>query len=201
MQGRRTRVAVGARVPDDVSGARVLDASGSELEVGSFWERGPCLLVVLRHFGCVSCAAQVRELSPRLFELSRAGVRTVLVGSGSVEQRAAFASRNGLDGAPALLVTDPSLGLSRALGLVRSAWATVGPRALLETARAMAAGHPHRAVEGDRTQQGGALLVDRAGVVRLFHRSRSVGDHPPASDLALAALRLALQERAPGAMV
>jgi peroxiredoxin len=190
-----TRVTVGERVPDDVSDARVLDASGAEVKVGSFWEHDGCLLVLLRHFGCVGCAQQVRELAPRLFELARAGVRTVLVGSGSVEQRAAFAARNALDGAPALLVTDPSLGLYRALGLVRSAWATVGPRALLETARAMAAGHPHRTAEGDRTQQGGVLLVGRAGVVRQFHRSRSIGDYPPASDLVEAALRLALEER------
>jgi peroxiredoxin len=188
-------------LPDEVFSARVLDASGTEVEVRRLCERGPCLLVLLRHFGCVGCAQQVRELAPRLFELSRAGVRTILVGSGSAEQRAAFAIRNALDGAPALLVTDPSLGLYRALGLVRSAWATVGPRAVLETARAMAAGHPHRATEGDRTQQGGVLLVDRAGVVRMFHKNRSIGDHPPASDLVFAALRLALEERGSAAMV
>jgi len=192
---------VGERVPDDVAEARVLEASGAEVRVGSFWDRQPCLLVVLRQFGCVGCAEQVRELAPRLFELSRVGVRTVLVGSGSIEQCAAFAVRNALDGAPALLVTDPSLGLHRALGLVRSAWATVGPRALLETARAMAAGHPHRAAEGDRTQQGGALLVARSGVVRLFHRSRSIGDHLPASDLVHAALLLVLEEPGPAKIV
>lgn len=201
MQRRLTRVRVGERVPDEVSEARVLDATGVEIEVGSFWDHEPCLLVLLRHFGCVGCTEQVRALAPRLFELSRAGVRTVLVGNGSVEQRTAFATRNGLEGAPALLVTNPSLDLYLALGLVRSAWATVGPRALLETARAMAAGYPHRATEGDRTQQGGVLLVDRAGVVRLFHRSRSIGDHPPASDLVRAALGLAIEERGSGMMV
>ena len=188
-------------MPDDVSGARVLDASGAELRVGSFWTHGPCLLVLLRHFGCVGCAEQVRQLAPRLFELSRAGVRTVLVGNGSIEQRAAFAARNALEGAPVLLVTDPSLDLYRALGLVRSAWATVGPRALVETARAVAAGHPHRAVEGDRTQQGGVLLVSRAGVVRMLYRSRSIADHPPAWDLVDAALRLALEEHGPAIRV
>jgi hypothetical protein len=59
----------------------------------------------------------------------------------------------------------------------------------------MAAGYPHRAAEGDRTQQGGVLLVSRDGVVRLLYRSRSVGDHPAASELVAAALRLALEER------
>ncbi len=200
MQGL-TRVRVGERVPDDVAVARVLDAAGAELEVGGFWKRGPCLLVLLRHFGCVGCAQQVRELAARLFELSRVGLCTVLVGSGSVEQCAAFVARHGLDGAPAVVVTDPSLGLYRALGLVRSAWATLGPRSLVETARAMAAGHPHGAAAGDRTQQGGVLLVDRAGVVRLLHRSRSIGDHAPTSDLVHAALRLAVEERAPAVQV
>jgi hypothetical protein len=182
-------------VPDDVSGARVLDASGAEVEMGRFWEHGPCLVVMLRHFGCVGCAEQVRELAPRLFELSRAGVHTVLVGNGSLEQRAVFAARTALEGAPASLVTDPSLSLYRALGLVRSGWATFGPRALMETARAMGAGHPHRAAEGDLTQQGGVLLVSRAGVARLLYRSRSIGDHPSASELVEAALRLAVEER------
>jgi hypothetical protein len=196
-----TRVTVGEHVPDDVAGARVLDASGAELEVGNFWKRGPCLLVLLRHFGCVGCAQQVRELAPRLFELSRVGLCTVLVGSGSVEECAAFVARNYLDSAPASVVTDPSLGLYRALGLVRSTWATLGPRSLLEAARAMAAGHPHGAAAGDRMQQGGALLVDRTRVVRLLHRSRSIGDHPPASDLVHATLRLAVEERAPAVTV
>jgi peroxiredoxin len=191
----QTRVILGERVPDDVSGASVIDASGAGVEMGSFWAHGPCLIVLLRHFGCVGCAKQVRELAPRLFELSCAGVCTVLVGSGSVEQRAAFAARNALEGAPASLVTDPSLGLYRALGLVRSAWATAGPRALLETAGAIAAGYLLRAAEGDRTQQGGVLLVSRAGVVRLLFRSRSIGDYPPASGLVEASLHLALEER------
>ena len=200
MQGL-TRVTLGERVPDAIAGAHVLDAAGAELEVGTFWERGPCLLVLLRHFGCVGCAQQVRELAPRLFELSRVGLCTVLVGSGSVEECAAFVARHGLDGAPASVVTDPSLGLYRALGLVRSTWATLGPRSLLETARAMAAGHPHGVGAGARTQQGGVLLVDRSGVIRLLHRSRSIGGHPPASDLVHAALRLAVEERAPAVQV
>jgi peroxiredoxin len=192
-----TRITEGERVPDDVPRVRVLDAAGADVEVGSFWERGPCLLVLLRHFGCVGCAVQVRALAPHLVDLSRAGIRTVLVGNGSARELAQFVARSALEGAPAVLVADPSLRLYRALGLVRSVWATVGPRALLEVARAMAAGHPLRATEGDLTQQGGVLLVDGAGVVRLFHRSRFVGDDPRPSDLVEAALRLAIEERAP----
>jgi peroxiredoxin len=158
------------------------------------------LLVLLRHFGCVGCAEQVTELAPRLDELARAGVRVVLVGNGTPAQLATFLERHALAHALVDVVTDPSLGVYRALGLVRSRWATVGPRALYETARAMGAGHPHQSAEGDPTQQGGSILVDAGGMVRFSWRNRSIGDHASSSDLVEAALKLAIETRS-GAQV
>jgi peroxiredoxin len=181
--------------------AVVNDARGAEVKLSSFWADGPCLLVLLRHFGCSGCAEQVTELAPRLDELARAGVRVVLVGNGTPEQLAAFVERQALGGAEVDLVTDPSLGAYQALGLVRSAWSTMGPRALYDLARTMGAGYPHRHVEGDRTQQGGAVLVDAGGIVRFFHRNRTIADHASASDLVEAALRLAVEQRSAAARV
>ena len=180
-------------MPTEAADARLLDASGASVRVASLWGRGPCLLVLLRHFGCIGCAEQMLDLAPRLQELARIGVRTVLVGNGSLEHRAGFVERNALEGAPVEVLVDPSLELYRALHLVRSAWATVGPRAIRDAARAFAGGLPHGHVEGDRTQQGGVLFVDAQGVVRLYRRSRSIGDHPPASDLVEVALKSALE--------
>jgi peroxiredoxin len=191
----------GEPVPREVAEARVLDADGEPVPLGSFWESGPCLVVLLRHFGCVGCAEQVTELAPRLPELARAGVRTVLVGNGSPDQLAAFVERHALSGAPVEVTTDPSLAVYSAIGLYRSAWATIGPRALVEFARALAAGHPHRPTEGDYTQQGGVLLVDRRGTVRFFHRNRSLGDHSPTGDLVEAALKLRIEESGAAARV
>ena len=184
---------VGAPVPRAIEEARVLDATGAPVSVGTFWAKGPCLLVLLRHFGCVGCAEQMTELSPRLSDLAHAGVRSVLVGNGTSEQLAAFVERHALQGAPVEVVTDPPLGLYSALELRRSAWATIGPRALVDMARAMTAGIPHRPVEGDKTQQGGVLLVDGRGIVRFFHRNRSLGDHADTSDLVEAALKLRIE--------
>jgi hypothetical protein len=141
------------------------------------------------------------ELAPRLGDLARVGVRTVLVGNGMPDQLATFVERHALKGAPVELVTDPSLGLYAALELRRSAWATIGPRALVDMARAMTAGHPHRPVEGDRTQQGGVLLVDGRGIVRFFHRNRSLGDHADTSDLVEAALKLRIEDSSAAARV
>ena len=106
-----------------------------------------------------------------------------------------FIDRQALAGFRVEVTTDPRLGVYEAMGLRRSMWATIGPRALVDLARAMAAGHPHRPVEGDATQQGGVLLVDAQGVVRLLHANRSIGDHAPTSDLVEAALRLAIEAR------
>jgi hypothetical protein len=187
----------GSPVPREVEEACVLDSGGAKLPVAGFWAKGPSLVLLLRHFGCVGCAEQVTELRPRLDELARAGVRTVLVGNGTTEQMAAFVERHALEGCRVEVTTDPGLGLYAALGLRRSIWATLGPRALLDQARALAHGHPHRRIEGDPTQQGGALLIDRRGVVRLVHANRSLGDHVPTSDLVEAALRLAIEASGP----
>lgn len=192
---------VGEPVPREIGEARVLDARGQPVPLGSFWASGACLVVLLRHFGCVGCAEQMSELAPRLPDLARAGVRTLLVGNGSPEQLEAFVERHALRGAPVEVATDPSLSVYAALGLHRSAWATIGPRALVEIARAMTAGHPHRATEGDRTQQGGVLLVDARGTVRFFHRNRSLGDHAATGDLVEAALRLRIEESGAAARV
>jgi hypothetical protein len=128
-------------------------------------------------------------------------VRTVLVGNGSREHLAAFVERHALTRAPVEATTDPTLAVYAALDLRRSVWATVGPRALAETVRAIGAGHPLRRVEGDATQQGAVLLVDAEGVVRFFHANRSLGDHASASDVVEAVLRLKIESSSVAACV
>ena len=191
----------GEPLPKDVGDAEVIDPDGKRVTLRSLWTDKPCLFVFLRHFGCVGCSEQLYELVPHLEEIARVGVRTVLVGNGTALQRDGFVERHALAKAPALVMTDPSLETYRRLFFKRSAWATLGPRAIVDAARAMSHGHPHKAVEGDATQQGGVLLVDTRGVVRLYHASRSIGDHPPAADLIAAALRLAIETSHPRAFV
>jgi peroxiredoxin len=188
-------------VPDAVGDARVIDPRGESVRLASLWAAQPCMLVFLRHFGCIGCSEQLHELVPRLGEIARAGVRVVLIGSGSPEQRDAFVERHLLQNAPATVMTDPGLDAYGRLHFARSLWATFGPRAIVDAARAVAKGHPHAPPQGDRMQQGGVLFVDTRGVVRFFHASRSIGDHPPASDLVAAALRLAIETHSPRAYV
>jgi hypothetical protein len=79
----------------------------------------------------------------------------------------------------------------RAAGLVRSTWATYGPRAIADYVRAFGSGFVSRPIAGDLYQQGGALVVDGGGRVVLHRVARSLGDHADAVDLVDAVLSLA----------
>ncbi|MGH7296899.1 MAG: AhpC/TSA family protein, partial [Polyangiaceae bacterium] len=115
----------------------------------------------------------------------------VIVGSGPPSSIAAFAARNTLDDKPVTLLTDPSLAAYRAAGLVRSAWATFGPRAVVDYVRALTSGFARRPTDGDLLQQGGAIVVGVGGRVVLHRVYESLGEHVDASDLVDAALALA----------
>jgi len=178
--------------PPSLADAIVLDRAGQGRRLGSLWETQPCVVVMLRHFGCIGCDVTVTELAPRLAELHAAGARTVLVGNGAPAAIDGFVERHALGDKPVDVVTDPTLAAFRAAGLVRSAWATFGPRAIVDYVRAMGAGFVPRKTAGDNLQQGGAVVVDAGGRVVFHHVSRSLGDHADGSDLVDAALGLAI---------
>ncbi len=173
--------------------AVVLDRAGKAHALGSYWERQPCVVVMLRHFGCVGCDLTVTELAPRLAELEAAGARTLLLGNGPPDAIAGFVERQRLADKPVEVLTDPTLGAFRAAGLVRSAWATYGPRSIVDYLRAIAAGFLPRRTVGDVLQQGGALVVDAGGRVVFRHVATHLTDHADAADLVDAALGLALR--------
>jgi hypothetical protein len=162
---------------------------GSEAPLGSYLD-GPTLLVFLRHFGCIGCAAHVEELLPRLDELVAAGLQVVFVGNGAANFIDGFVDRFGLGDRPIVVVSDPTLRAHHLAGLQRSWWGTLGPSALVDLIRLKFAGLSGSALEGDAAQLGGLLLLDGRGDVVLQHRARSLGDHLPTSDVIDAALSL-----------
>jgi hypothetical protein len=66
-----SKLTAGSSVAAELAAADVMDAEGRHLRLGTFWQRGPCLVIFIRHFACLGCAEQVAELSPRLPEGSR----------------------------------------------------------------------------------------------------------------------------------
>ncbi len=146
-------VRAGEVVPKDLAQSKVLDREGQEIVLQSFWAERPALLVYLRHFGCLCLSAQITELARRLDELDRLRIRTVFISNGAPHFIDAFVERFLLADKPVDIVTDPSLVSFQAAGMLRSWWATFGPRGIWDGIRATADGHVNRLGEGDNLQQ------------------------------------------------
>lgn len=150
------------------------------------------MLVFVRHFACAGCAEHVAELRPRLDELATLNVGVAIVGCGTRDHLEGFIEREDLARPNVQCFTDPTLVSYRAAGLVRSAWGTFGPVALVQLGRAYLHGHTNGRPQGDLKQQGGTLYITRAGVLALYHRATSLGDHARLADV----VDIALAERA-----
>ena len=126
------------------------------------------LLVLLRHSGCIFCREALSDLSRQREAIEQAGARIVLAHMESNERFAMLAARYGLGDVP--LVSDPSRGLYRDLGLGRGTlrqlfgmW--VWRRGLEAFLRG---GHRPGALRGDALQMPGVFLLSRSRVVSRF---------------------------------
>ncbi len=82
------------------------------------------------------------------------------------------------------VVSDESRSLYRAYGMGRARWRhLLGPSALLAYAREAARGRLPRWPAADPVQQGGDVLIDPAGIVRLVHVGAGPGHRPPVERL------------------
>ncbi|MFO0548084.1 MAG: AhpC/TSA family protein [Polyangiaceae bacterium] len=185
------------QAPAELADAVLLYEHGARKRVGSFWVEQPSMFVFLRHLACPGCWQQVALLRPHLSGIVRAGCRVVLIGTAAPEKLLGFRERAHLEDAKVDLVTDPTLGAYHAVCLRRSRWSTYGPRAIVEAAQYFAQGQfPAPDPDaGDPIQQGGALLVDRGGLVVLHHVANHMSDHLPVDDFADEAGRLATASR------
>ena len=82
------------------------------------------------------------------------------------------------------VLSDESRLLYRAYGMGRARWRhLLGPSAMLAYARELARGHLPRWPAGDPMQQGGDVLIDPEGIVRLVHVGAGPGHRPPVERL------------------
>ena len=87
------------------------------------------------------------------------------------------------------VISDESRSLYEAYGMGRARWRhLLGPSALLAYVREAARGRVPRWPSADPVQQGGDVLIDPAGIVRLVHVGAGPGHRPPVERL-LAARR------------
>ncbi len=124
-------------------------------------------------------------MRPHLKELKKDGVEVVFIGSGAPRYARAFRDEFGLEGA--VFLSDEPLESYRIAGFRRGALSTFSPRAMLNYARAVAAGFRQGKTQGAPLQQGGVMVVGAGGTVRYRYASRVGGDHPPIDEVVAAA--------------
>lgn len=179
------------RVPRGVEQGDVLDREGKASPLGERWRDRPALVVFLRHFACMACTEHIALLSPWIDEIASLGIGIVFVGNGAPNFIEGFVERNGLEGKPVEIVTDPSLRIFDAASLERSHWSNLSPAALRNFGRALLHGFRQTHIEGNAQQQGGVMLVRPDGRLAYVHRDRVAGDHAPTAEVVAAARTLA----------
>ncbi|KAI0567701.1 Thioredoxin [Gracilaria domingensis] len=154
------------------------------------------LLGWLRHFGCTLCKKQANDwksMLPRLRE--RTLVNVVLVGNGSASQAREFQKEINWEGD---LFTDPDRRTYRALKMKAGVLTTLNLPSLKTVIRSFRHGNKQTwsRIPTDAFQQGGALLVDNEGIVRMFHADDFAGDHVSKERLVAEVSKLAINGQA-----
>ena len=182
------KIKYSAPLPESLTRCTISDSDGENYRLGTLIDGKPTLLLFIRHFGCIGCSENIGLIAPRINELNELGVRVLLIGCGPAMFIDGFRERHHLLFSPAKVYSDDSLASHQAAGLMYSAWGGFRPKALYEMARAFVSGHVAREHEGDIKQQAGAIFVDERGIVRLYHRNESLGDHVDPSEIVATAM-------------
>ncbi|GAB4514836.1 MAG: hypothetical protein Tsb0013_19250 [Phycisphaerales bacterium] len=169
-------------LPDEV--ARAVTQFGDT--IGDLSDRGPVLLVMLRHAGCPFCREAAADVQKQRAAIEGAGVTVVLVHQGDEPAGERFFSKYGL--ADLHRVGDPDRSFYRAMDLTRgNLWQIGGPKVWVRSMLAALRGHiPGTGAPGDAWQMPGTFLVkDRAVVMAYRHRSQA--DRPSYDAMACSA--------------
>lgn len=159
-------------------------ADGDPIRLAELWGDRPAVIAWLRHYGCLFCKEQARELRDQETAIEERGGRLAFVGSGAPHFARGFRDEYCRD---CLILNDPSRHTYELIGAHRGVMSTLGPRAWGPAVRAFTRGNRQRNVQGDPFQQGGILVIAPGGKVLYRHLSAAAGDHPPVAEI-LAAL-------------
>lgn len=96
-----TPVQLGDLAPD----LTLVDDTGVERRLSSFWQNGPALIMLWRHFGCSCGTERAARLATERQTYLDAGATVVLIGQASPERSAQYRARNGIEDP---ILSDPS---------------------------------------------------------------------------------------------
>lgn len=167
----------------------VLTPAGEPVPLGSLWAERPAMLVLVRHYGCQFCRAQLADLRPVWSRIEATGVQPIVIGNGTPLMAEAFAEETGL---AVPLYTNPGREVYAALGAKRpGASAFLNPRLYWNGVKTVLRGFFPKKKQGDAAQLGGVFLVRQDGAMPYAYRSDLAGDVPSPKEL----LRVAGAER------
>jgi peroxiredoxin len=175
---RRTPVA-GDRAPE----VTIPDDTGTPRQLSEFWstsEHG-CVVVFLRHFGCIFCREHAIQLRRDYDAFVSRGYAVVAIGDGTPARAALF--RKDLDLRFPILADREHRGYD-AYGLGKTKMADlVNPKLFVAGLRALSSGAMQGKSSGDARQLPGTFIVDPAGIVRYAHPATIASDLASTTEL------------------
>lgn len=140
-------------------------------------ERGPVLMVFLRHTGCTFCREALWDLAAQRMKIERTGTRLALIHMEPESVAARLFGEYGLE--DVARVSDPNRNLYRAFGLSRGTLvALYGPWVIWRGFQTwILRGHKQRWAVADAFQMPGVYLVFHGEVMRGY-RHASAADRP-----------------------
>ncbi len=167
--------------------AMVLANDGSEVNLVDIVAAKSSVVILgwLRHYGCTLCKKQAADwiaMRAKLKALDCGPVSMILVGNGQPHQASDFAQEMGWEED---LFSDPSRSTYQALEFKKGLQSLLSLQSLKKTINSFREGNQQTLsrIPTDPFQQGGALVVNKAGTVTLFHRDAVAGDHAEIDDL------------------
>lgn len=153
----------------------LVDIDGSSVNLASYWQQRPLVVVFLRHLGCIFCREQVMRLRRDYQIISPLG-NIVCIAQGDHQTGKAFSI---LFETPfPLLMCGSDLGVYSAYGLVRGTFRQIfGIVPMFRAIKAMFGGSLQGPMMGEGMQMPGTFVVGKDGLIKLVHRHVDISDH------------------------
>lgn len=154
----------------------VLNENNDKVLISTFWKTSPVVIILLRHFGCIACRAQVDQVWKKRKDLEKNKTKIIFIGNGSPDMIKIFKEELNIPEAP--IFTDPSLEIFDACGLNRGLKYLVNAKTVLQGIKLYNEGYTQGAQSketGFHTQMGGIIAIKPPGQVTYHFASEYLG--------------------------
>jgi peroxiredoxin len=172
------------QVGDSAPDFELADSTGRIVQLSSFWQNGPLLMMFWRHYGCSCGMRRAQRLASELVDYVKAGGSVVVIGQGEPERAALYARKNGI---LCPVLCDPTFKVYEAYDLLEGKPSQVFFDASDDLLRCDPAAGREFARSREKTDRAlvdspwllpGEFVVDKRGTIRLAYRYQFCEDWP-----------------------